>query len=240
MSILYSIVIPLKNEAGNIQELLEEVEACMQPLNQPWELICINDGSTDNSQEILEKISQQKNWLRVVTFTQNFGQSSAFTAGFKLARGEYVITLDGDRQNDPADIPKLIAALDNHDMVCGYRVNRRDSCVKKITSFLANKVRRRLCQDGVRDTGCSLKIYRTSALKEIKMFQGMHRFLPALFSNEGFSVCEIPVNHRERTRGTSHYSFFNRSFNTIADMLAVRWMRKRHLQYQIKTIVEKK
>jgi glycosyltransferase involved in cell wall biosynthesis len=235
MTITYSVVIPMKNEEGNIVDLVEELEPVMKALGESWELICIDDGSTDKTQEVLEELAKKKAWLRPVSFSKNYGQSSAFAAGFKLARGTFVITLDGDRQNDPADIPKLLAAITDCDLVCGYRANRRDPWIKKITSYIANQVRSRVCQDGVRDTGCSLKVYRTEALRQIKMFQGMHRFLPALFKNEGFRVAEVEVNHRERTRGKTNYSFLNRSFNTIADMLAVRWMRKRRLTYQIKT-----
>lgn len=231
--IKYSVVIPLKDEEENIIDLVNELEVTMLALNAPWELICIDDGSTDKTSFILNSLVERKPFVRVLTFSQNYGQSSAFDAGFKAAQGEFVITMDGDRQNDPADIPKLIEALPESDLVCGHRVNRQDPWSKKITSRLANKIRNRLCQDHVHDTGCSLKIYRTACLRHIKMYQGMHRFLPALFSIEGFRVKEIPVNHRERTRGKTKYNFFNRSFNTISDMLAVRWMRKRHLKYQI-------
>lgn len=231
--IKYSVVIPLKDEEENIIDLVNELEVTMVALNAPWELICIDDGSTDKTSLILNSLVERKPFVRVLTFSQNYGQSSAFDAGFKAAQGEFVITMDGDRQNDPADIPKLIEALPESDLVCGHRVNRQDPWSKKITSRLANKIRNRLCQDHVHDTGCSLKIYRTACLRHIKMYQGMHRFLPALFSIEGFRVKEIPVNHRERTRGKTKYNFFNRSFNTISDMLAVRWMRKRHLKYQI-------
>lgn len=233
MSVVYSVVIPLKNEEENIVDLVEELEPVMQSMQKPWELICIDDGSTDRTQAILKELSNSKPYLRTVIFERNFGQSSAFDAGFKLAKGDFIITLDGDRQNDPADIPNLLRAIDAHDLVCGSRIHRRDPWIKKITSFLANQVRSRVCQDGFRDTSCSLKIYRASAVKKIKMYQGMHRFLPALFQIEGFKVVEVPVNHRERVKGTTKYSFFNRSFNTIADMLAVRWMRKRQLHYKI-------
>lgn len=233
MSIVYSVVVPLKNEEENIVELIEELEPVMQRLHKPWEVLCIDDGSTDRTKEILKELCNKKPYLRTIIFDGNFGQSSAFDAGFRNAKGEYIITLDGDRQNDPADIPKLIDAVQTHDLACGTRVNRRDPWIKKITSFLANQVRSRVCRDGVRDTGCSLKIYRASALKKIKMYHGMHRFLPALFQIEGFKVTEVPVNHRERVKGTTKYNFFNRSFNTIADMLAVRWMRQRQLRYKI-------
>lgn len=233
MTPLYSVVIPLKNEEDNIVDLVEELEPVMQSLGVPWELICIDDGSTDKTHEILRNLSEKKKFLRLVIFSKNYGQSSAFDAGFKAAKGEFVITMDGDRQNDPADIPKLIKSMPEYDLICGHRVNRRDPWTKKITSTLANFIRSRACQDGVHDTGCSLKVYRRECLKHIKMYQGMHRFLPALFAIEGFRVKEVPVNHRERTKGKTKYSFLNRSFNTIADMWAVRWMRKRKLHYQI-------
>lgn len=233
MTIQYSVVIPLKNEEDNIVDLIEELEPVMHSLNQSWELICVDDGSTDRTLHILTEQLTQKPYLRVLAFKRNYGQSSGFDAGFKAAKGKFVITLDGDRQNDPADIPKLLKAIETCDLACGARVNRRDPWSKKITSLLANFVRRRICDDGVSDTGCSLKVYRTDALRKIKMYNGMHRFLPALFKIEGLRIIEVPVNHRERTKGKTKYNFFNRSFNTIADLAAVRWMRKRRLQYQI-------
>lgn len=233
MSICYSVVVPLKNEEENLEELVEEIVPVMQGLGSPWELICIDDGSTDGTCNLFKKLQERHPELRALLFDQNYGQSSAFDAGFKAARGEFVITLDGDRQNDPLDIPKLIAEIPNADLVCGRRLRRKDTFIKRMTSLIANAVRSRLCKDGVQDTGCSLKIYRTSCLKEIKMFHGMHRFLPALFVIEGFRIKEIDVNHRERSKGQTKYNFFNRSFNTIADMLAVRWMYKRRLNYHI-------
>lgn len=233
MSIKYSIVIPLKNEEENLIELIREIEPVMNGVRSPWELICIDDGSTDRTLTMLSDMTLSKSYLRVVSFDRNYGQSSAFDAGFKHALGEWVITLDGDRQNDPNDIPKLIAISENYDLVCGNRVNRKDPWHKKFTSRLANFIRRRFCQDSVNDTGCSLKIYRRDCLHKIKMYQGMHRFLPALFKIEGFRVAEIPVNHRERVKGRTKYNFFNRSFNTVADMFAVRWMSKRQLNYRI-------
>lgn len=234
MQIKYSVVIPLKNEQDNLAELIHELEPVMEGLNAPWELLCIDDGSTDNTLAILRDFASKKPFLRVLVFDKNYGQSCAFDAGFRQARGEWVITLDGDRQNDPRDIPKLIAHSHSHDLVCGHRQQRRDPWHKKISSRLANFVRRRLCHDGVSDTGCSLKLYRTACLQRIKMYKGMHRFLPALFKIEGFRVCEVVVNHRERMKGQTKYNLLNRSFNTIADMLAVRWMKKRHINYHIK------
>lgn len=231
--IAYSVVIPFKNEEGNVIDLVEELEPIMTKLGKPWELICIEDGSNDRTQQILLDLAKKKPYMRILIFNKNYGQSSAFDAGFKAARGEFVITLDGDRQNDPTDIPKLVEAVKDCDMVCGWRVNRRDPLSKRLWSRMAYKARCLICKDGVHDTGCSLKIYRTSCLKHIKMFNGMHRLLPALFNIEGFRVKEIPVNHRERTQGKTKYNFFNRSFNTVADLWAVRWMQKRHLHYKI-------
>jgi len=233
MTIKYSVVIPLKNEEDNIIDLINELEPIMFGLKSPWELICIDDGSTDQTLSILTQLLQEKNYLRLLIFQKNYGQSSAFDAGFKAAKGDFVITLDGDRQNDPADIPKLLEAIHENDLVCGSRVKRKDPWSKKITSMIANFVRRNICEDGVSDTGCSLKVYRSSALRKIKMYNGMHRFLPALFKIEGLRIMEVPVNHRERVKGKTKYNFFNRSFNTIADLAAVRWMKKRHLGYRI-------
>lgn len=229
----YSVVIPLKNEEENIADLINELEPVMENLKSPWELVCIDDGSTDRTLAVLADIASKKNFVRILVFDKNYGQSCAFDAGFKQARGEWVITLDGDRQNDPADIPKLLAMTPTHDLICGHRINRRDPWHKKITSRLANFIRSRFCDDQINDTGCSLKVYRTKCLKKIKMFKGMHRFLPALFKIEGFRITEVPVNHRERVKGQTKYNFFNRSFNTISDMLAVRWMWKRHINYRI-------
>lgn len=233
MNPVYSVVIPLKNEVGNIEVLISELEPVMKNLEKPWELICIDDGSTDGTGKLLLKLSKEKPFMRILTFPRNYGQSSAFDAGFKAAKGEFVITLDGDGQNDPKDIPSLVRLIPTCDLVCGIRTKRKDTFVKRATSRMANLVRNFLVDDGVADTGCSLKIYRTSCLEKIKMYQGMHRFLPALFNIEGFRIQQIPVNHRERLRGKSNYNFFNRSFNTIADLLAVRWMKKRHLHYKI-------
>lgn len=230
----YSVIIPIKNEQDNIAALIGEIEPVMDTLRHPWELICIDDGSTDESLAVLRELCKQKPYMRVLSFTRNFGQSAAFAAGFKAARGEILITLDGDLQNDPADIPKLTHTINNCDLVVGWRVNRKDTLQKKAISWLSNWVRSRLCKDQVHDTGCSLKAYRKEALQKIKMYQGMHRFLPALFQNEGLSVREIAVNHRERAKGHTKYHFLNRSLSPIIDMFVVRWMRKRTLTPQVR------
>ncbi|MEZ5314928.1 MAG: glycosyltransferase family 2 protein [Chlamydiales bacterium] len=229
----YSIVIPVQDEEENIRDLIYEIECIMKKIGDPWELIFIDDGSKDLSLLILKDLCKTKPYLRVLAFAQNFGQSAAFLAGFKAANGDLVITLDGDGQNDPSDIPKLIAAMTDCELVVGWRVNRRDSWKKRGISYLSNWVRSRVCKDGIHDTGCSLKVYRKTALQQIKMYKGMHRFLPALFKIEGFRVKEIPVNHRPRTKGITKYHFFNRAIDPLLDMLAVRWMRHRALNYKL-------
>ncbi len=230
----YSLVIPLKDEESNIEELVAEIEPVMEGLDQPWEMICIDDGSKDKTLPLLEELQKTRPHLQILSFDRNYGQTSAFDAGFQAASGEFIITLDGDRQNDPADIPLLISSMNGFDLICGQRVARKDPWTKKIISTIANTVRSRMCKDGISDTGCSLKLYRRSCLKEIPLYEGMHRFLPALFLIHGFKVGEVPVNHRERTKGKTKYNFFNRSLNTISDMFAVRWMAKRHLAYKIR------
>ena len=230
----YSVVVPIKNEEENIFELVQEIEPIMQSLSSSWELLFIDDGSTDRSLSLLKELCSQKPYLRILSFSRNFGQSAAFAAGFKAAQGEFIITLDGDRQNDPADIPKLTAAIADYDLVVGWRVNRKDTLQKKLISRLSNFVRSRICEDGVHDTGCSLKIYRKEALSSIKMYHGMHRFLPALFKIDGFRVKEIPVHHRERSKGATKYHFFNRSLGPILDMFVVRWMKSRTVKPQIR------
>jgi len=232
--IFYSVVIPFNNEEGNIKELIAELESVMQGLGQPWELIAIDDGSTDGSLLILQELCKQKPYLRVLAFTRNFGQSAALSAGFDAARGELIISLDGDRQNDPTDIPKLTAAIIDCELVVGWRINRCDPWKKRIISRLSNGIRSRLCRDGMHDSGCTLKVYRKETLQKIKMYRGMHRFLPALFKMEGFRVKEVPVNHRSRLKGVTKYHFFNRSIGPIVDMFVVCWMYHRTLRHKIR------
>lgn len=231
----YSIVIPLKDEESNIEELIGELEPVMETLDAPWELICIDDGSSDRTLSLLSELKKTRPHMAILSFTKNFGQTSAFHAGFQTARGEFVITMDGDRQNDPADIPHLITAMNGYDLLCGQRVNRRDPLGKRLISRFANFIRSRVLRDGIADTGCSLKIYRRRCLQDIPLYDGMHRFLPALFLAYGFKVGQAAVNHRERVKGKTKYNFFNRSLNTVSDMLAVRWMAKRRLAYRIKS-----
>lgn len=230
----YSIVVPIHNEEENLRELVEEVELVMGKMGQPWEMICVEDGSTDRSLSLLQQLSLEKAFLRILVFSRRFGQSAAMAAGFEAARGKVVITLDGDRQNDPQDIPKLTAALADCDLVVGWRKERKDTWKKRITSRFSNSIRSHLCQDHVHDTGCSLKAYRREALQKIKLYKGMHRFLPALFKIEGFTVKEVPVHHRNRVKGKTKYHLGNRFLAPILDMFVVMWMRRRALNYRIR------
>lgn len=233
--IAYSIIIPIYNEADNIVPLIEELEWVMQAYANKWEIIFVDDGSTDASLRILQKLIPTKPHLRCLQLKQNYGQTSAFAAGVKAAKGTWVISLDGDGQNDPRDIPLLIETCltNNLDLVAGQRRNRQDPWYKRMIGKAANKVRRSVLEDNIQDTGCSLKIYRRSALEKIALFNGMHRFLPALFQIEGFKTKEVVVHHRSRMRGKSKYHLFNRGFALLFDLMAVLWMKKRRISYQI-------
>lgn len=232
----YSVVIPFKNEEENVGLVVQETADTMKSLDQPWELIVIDDGSTDKTLTSLIEMKSMFSEMKIIVFSQNAGQSSAFEAGFKAASGEFIITLDGDGQNDPRDIPLMIeTSQQGYDLVVGRRANRKDSFSKKWISRISNFIRSKVCKDGISDTGCSLKLYRRSCLDQIKMYEGMHRFIPALFVIEGFSIKQIDVNHRPRFKGKSKYNFLNRSIHPLIDMFVVYWMRKRSLKYTIKT-----
>lgn len=234
----YSIVIPIYNEADNILPLIEEIEWVMQPLKERWEIIFIDDGSSDNSLAILQKQISTKPYLRCVQLKKNYGQTSAFAAGIKAAKGTWIISLDGDGQNDPRDIPLLIdiaKSTPNIDLVAGQRHKRKDPWHKLLIGKIANKVRRSILDDKTQDTGCSLKMYRKACFDQIPLYTGMHRFLPALFQIAGFQTKEVAVHHRQRKRGKSKYHLFNRGFSLLFDLLAVAWMRKRRLVYQIES-----
>lgn len=230
MAIDFSIVVPLHNEAGNLEALVDEIVPVMEALGQPWELICVNDGSSDDTGPILARLTPQHPQLIPVTLPRRSGQSAALVVGFKLARSEVLITLDGDGQNDPSDIPRLIETLRDCDLVCGYRVDRQDPWWRKGVSRVANGVRQRLCGDGVQDTCCALKAFRRPCLDKITWFDGMHRFLPALFHMAGFRIRELPVHHRPRIAGRSKYPCTRRLIRPLVDLCGIIWMRRRHLE----------
>lgn len=227
--VMISIVIPLFNEEGNVKTLQQEVSAAMA--GREYELILVDDCSTDQT---LSRI-QRGPGVRVLEFERNTGQSAAMYAGIHAAEGDVVVLLDGDLQNDPGDIPKLLAELERGaDLVCGYRANRKDTLSKRITSRVANFVRSRFTRDGVRDTGCTLKAMRRECREALVPFYGMHRFIPALVKGMGYRVVEIPVNHRPRVAGVSKYGFGNRALKATLDMFAVRWMLSRQLKIRVR------
>jgi glycosyltransferase involved in cell wall biosynthesis len=230
-----SAVVPVFDERENLEALVTELSSRLDETGRTWEMVLVDDGSTDGSADLLDHLAGTRRGLRVLHFARNAGQTAAFDAGFKAARGEVVITLDADLQNDPADIPRLLGALESgaYGAAVGYRLKREDSVVRRLSSRLANGIRNRLSGDDIIDTGCSLKVFRREALSGVKLYTGMHRFLPTLLRMEGFAVVQIPVGHRPRRAGTSKYGVLNRAFRAFADLLAVRWMKRRRLSYEV-------
>jgi glycosyltransferase involved in cell wall biosynthesis len=226
---MISVVIPLFNEEDNIADLQAELAATLTGIDH--EIVFVDDGSKDGT---LQRIKRGPG-TRVLAFTKNTGQSAAMYVGIHAARGEVIILMDGDLQNDPKDIPRLLAEIEKGaDLVCGYRAKRRDNLAKKISSRVANSVRSRFTKDGVRDTGCTLKAMRRECRLALVPFRGMHRFIPALVKGMGYRLVEIPVNHRARVHGESKYKFGSRVFKATADMFAVRWLLTRQLKYEVK------
>ena len=223
-----SIVVPVFNEEENLPALQAELHSALAGVDH--EIVFVDDGSTDRS---VEKIESGPN-IRVLRFERNAGQSAALYAGIQAARGKVIVTIDADLQNDPADIPKVVAEIDHGaDLVCGYREQRRDTLVKRLTSRIANFVRSRYTRDGVRDTGCTLKAMRAECASALVPFKGMHRFIPALIKGAGFQIVEMPVNHRPRKFGQSKYGLGNRALRATVDMFGVRWLLSRRLKYRI-------
>lgn len=224
-----SVVVPVYNEDENVAILQSELNAALAAIDH--EIIFVDDGSTDAT---LARLTKAPN-VRILHFEKNAGQSAALFAGANAARGATVVLIDGDLQNDPADIPRLLAEIERGaDLVCGYRRQRKDTLVKRLTSRIANFVRSRFTKDGVRDTGCTLKAMRRECVRTLVPFKGMHRFIPALVKGAGYRLVEVPVNHRARRFGTSKYGLGNRAVRATIDMFGVRWLLARQLNYKIK------
>ena len=224
-----SVIIPLYNEQENVPILQAELRAALKGIDH--EFIFVDDGSADHTAEQIEAAPN----LRLIRFEKNAGQSAAIYAGLQAARGEILVLIDGDLQNDPADIPKLVSEIARGaDLVCGYRSQRRDTLVKRLTSRIANAVRSRYTKDGVRDTGCTLKAMRRECVAVLFPFKGMHRFIPALIKDAGYRLVEIPVNHRPRRFGQTKYGLGNRAVRATVDMFGVRWLLSRRLNYKIR------
>lgn len=222
-----SVVVPVFNEEESLPILSAELQGVLRSLGRPCEVIFVDDGSTDGSLEALRRLKAQDSGVRIVRLRRNAGQSAALAAGFRAARGEVVVTLDADLQNDPADIPRLLGHLEGYDVVCGVRTDRQDGWLRRASSRIAGGVRNRLTGDPVADAGCTLRVYRTEYLKRLPLFSGMHRFLPTLLKLEGARLTAIPVNHRPRRHGQSKYNIRNRIWRSLVDLFAVRWMQRR-------------
>ena len=221
-----SVVVPVFDEEPNLAPLVQEIGAAFAGLD--YELLVVDDGSRDGTAATLARLAAEEPRLRPLRHDRNYGQSAALATGFAAARGELLVTLDGDLQNDPADAPRLLAELERgFDVVSGVRQRRQDSWVRKVSSRIANGVRRRVLDDGITDVGCSMKAYRTRVLKRLPPFHGMHRFLPALARMEGARITELPVTHRARRFGKSKYNISNRLWRGLADLLGVWWLQRR-------------
>ena len=224
-----SVVVPLYNEEANVPILQEELRVALS--GRDYEIVFVDDGSVDRTAERIETAPN----IRLIRFEKNSGQSAAIYAGLTAALGGTLVIIDGDLQNDPADIPKMLAEIARGaDLVCGYRVKRRDTPVKRATSRIANAVRSRYTKDGVRDTGCTLKAMRRECVSTLLPFKGMHRFIPALVKAAGYRLVEVPVNHRPRRFGQSKYGLGNRALRATIDMFGVRWLLSRRLNYKIR------
>lgn len=223
-----SVVIPIFNEEGNLEPLLRELAQVVDQLPFTYEVICVDDRSTDNSLAVLTNLQKRYPVLRIVCHTVNCGQSAAEATGFAQVRGRIVITMDADLQNDPADIPAMLEALgDDIAGVCGVRRKRADPWLKRKSSRIANRFRNFITGDRITDAGCTLRVLRRNALRELPVFNGMHRFLPTLLRLQGFRVVEIPVNHRPRTSGNSKYGIGDRLWRGLVDCLAMCWFQSR-------------
>ena len=224
-----SVLLPAFNEEACIEAVIREAAGVLRGLARPFEIIVVDDGSTDATPARLRALQADLPELHVLRLLKNSGQSAALGAAFRAARGDIFVTLDADGQNDPADIPALVAKLASCDLCCGYRAKRQDSWSKRCGSRLANAVRNRALRETIRDTGCTLKAFRAGWTRELPMqFRGMHRFLPALMGMAGARISEIPVNHRPRAAGSSKYTNWGRLKETLWDLWAVRWMQKRY------------
>ncbi len=227
-----SVVVPLYNEEQSVAILQHELTDALTGLD--YEIIFVDDGSRD---ETVARIAADPR-IRLLRFEKNAGQSAAIFAGLQAVRSEVAVLIDGDLQNDSTDIPRLLAEISRGaDLVCGYRAQRKDTLLKRITSRVANFVRSRFTRDGIRDTGCTLKAMRRDCVGALVPFKGMHRFIPALVKGAGYRLVEIPVNHRRRRFGQSKYGLGNRALRATIDMFGVRWLLSRRLNYKLRTIL---
>ncbi len=224
-----SVVVPCHEERDAIADLIHEIRGVLSPTGRTFEILVVDDGSCDGTLAVLQRLTSSVPELRPIEHAGNFGQSAAVATGFREARGETVVTMDGDGQNNPADVPALLEALATADIVCGVRSRRRDTFVRRASSRVANAFRRIFTGDSFQDAGCGLRAIRREALAEVPVFNGMHRFLPTIVRLQGFAISEVPVGHRPRMTGRSKYGIGNRLFRGILDCFAMLWWRRRVL-----------
>jgi len=231
----FSVVLPVFNEQDNLETLFAEIRRAADSTGRPWEAVFVDDCSTDRSLEIIRGLAGRHPEVRYVAFARNRGQSAAFCAGFDAADSQVIVTMDSDLQNDPADIPRMLAAFgDECEMVVGWRARRKDTLVKRLSSRIANTIRDWFTDDGVHDTGCSLKVMRADMLRRLPRFRNMHRYFPILMKMQGARIREVKVNHRERFSGVSKYGTLDRALAGIYDLIGVQWLIKRHIDYAVK------
>ncbi|HUZ45577.1 MAG TPA: glycosyltransferase family 2 protein [Terriglobia bacterium] len=226
-----SIVIPVYNEEENIQPLVGRVEEALAGWRGFVEILFVDDGSGDKTLELLKEAQKRDSRIRIAHFRKNLGQTAAMAAGFRLAQGKMIATIDADLQNDPMEIPRLVKMLKDWDAVCGVRVKRQDSWWKRLSSRIGNGFRNWVTGDDVIDTGCTLKAYRRECLEGLELYNGMHRFLPTLIKMRGCRVAQVPVAHHPRLAGETKYGTWGRLVKGLADVWAVRWMKKNRIQY---------
>ena len=230
-----SIVIPVYDEAANLPLLWEELRGVLEGLGLAFEVVFVDDGSRDRSAEIVRGFREADPRVRLVRLKANAGETAATDAGFKAVRGAWVVVMDADLQNDPRDIPRLLSYLDRWDAATGWRVNRGegDDWLRRLSASIANRVRNRLSDETVQDSGCTFRAFRRECLRDLVLYRGFHRFIPTLLKMRGYRVVEVPVNHRPRRFGRSKYGVWNRAFVAFADLLVVRWMKSRRLRYEV-------
>ena len=231
-----SVIVPVFNEVENIALLWMELDAVLGRLGRSAEIVFVDDGSTDGSADAIRAVMAQDPRVRLLCFDANAGLTAAFHAGYEAARGRIVATLDGDLQNDPQDLPLLLAALEGTDAAVGWRRQRRDPWPRRASSRVANAIRNWLTGDAVRDSACSLRVMRRECVGAIPPYTGMHRFVPTLLRTAGYRVVEVPVHHRPRRFGRSKYGIKNRALRAFVDLLAVRWMMRRAVRYRVREV----